>query len=184
MLRKTVLVSLLLALGACQESGIDLSARSGRHVVVGPNIPVAIVSLEGASDAVAPRFSAALASEAQLREISFVDSANAPRFKLRGYISAVADPQGTLVTWVWDVFDQPTRRAQRVSGSETIRRSDPANPWNSVDDAVLRRVAARSLEDIASFLVGTKDTDPPVATGKTSVPKNAQGSSQGSNTLE
>jgi hypothetical protein len=162
--RFLAILGLLCVLGGCQDSGLVLAAKGGKRIVVGPSVPVALESMEGAPEAIAPRFSAALASEAQAREIVFVDSANAPRFKLRGYLSAAPGAQGgTMVSWVWDVFDQRLKRAQRASGAESVARSDAANPWNVVDDALLKRVAARSLDEIASFLVGASTADTPMA---------------------
>ena len=169
-LRWGMAVSLVLGLAACQDSGLDLAANSGRKIVVGPAVPVAMESLEGLPLATSPRFSAALASEAQAREISFVDASGQPRFRLRGFLNAYATDGGTRVSWVWDVFDASRQRARRVDGSELVRRTE-TDPWNAVDDAALRRIAARSLDEVGSFLAeraadAPMAATPPVKAGK------------------
>lgn len=156
------LAGLALALSGCQDSGLDLAARSGKPVTVGAQTPVALDSMEGLPDAVSPRFSAALAREAQARELVFVDAAGGPRFRLRGYLNAYPSDGGTTLSWVWDVFDASLKRARRVAGTELLRRSD-ANPWNAVDDAALSRAAARSLDEVGGFLIERPRPEVPVA---------------------
>ena len=160
-LRWIFAAGLALGLAACQDSGLDLAAHGGRKIVVGPSVPVAMESLEGLPLAVSARFSAALASEAQAREIAFVDASGQPRFRLRGFLNAYPSDGGTKVAWVWDVFDARQQRARRVDGVEVLRRAD-TDPWNAVDDAVLRRIAARSLDEVGGFLVD-RSADAPMA---------------------
>jgi hypothetical protein len=65
----------------------------------------------------------------------------------------------TTVAWVWDVFDQSEQRVLRISGEETAKvRSRDA--WAAADDAMLRRIASTSVEQLAAFL-----TAPEVAPG-------------------
>ena len=176
LLRSLAVACLMLGTAACQDSGLDLSAKSGRRITVGPSVPVAIVSIEGAPQDVAPRFSAALAAEAQAREISFVDPEQAPRFRLRGYLTALPGEGGTAVAYVFDLFDQAQKRAQRVAGSETVKKTAP-DSWSTVDEAVLRRIAARSMEEIAVFLAGVARPEAPVAERGPQAPAGARASS-------
>lgn len=153
---------LLLGLGACQDSGLDLSSNAAKKIVVGEPVPVAVESLEGPPADLAPRFSAALATEAQSRGIVFTDADKAPRFRLRGYLSAAPGEGGTSVAYVFDLFDQGKRRAQRISGSEIVKKSAP-EAWQVVDEAVLRRIAARGMNEVAGFLSERPAEGPPVA---------------------
>ena len=161
-LRFLACCALVLGLAACQDSGLDLSAKSSRRVMVGPSVPVAIESLDGPPLEVAPRVSAALAAEAQAREIVFVDADKAPRFRLRGYFSAAPGDGGTVISYVFDLFDQGQKRAQRVSGMETIKRT-AADPGSAVDDAGLKRIVARGMDDLAAFLAAVARPETPVA---------------------
>lgn len=150
-------ISVLLA--GCQDSSLDLAAAPTRKVVVGPTVPVAVESLEGLPASVSPRFSAALASEAQAREISFVDATGNPRYKLRGYLNAYAAEGGNRLAWVWDVFDAKRQRARRVEGVEVLKGSG-GDPWTGVDDAILRRAAARSLDEVGGYLADRANEQP------------------------
>lgn len=177
LMRVFCVAGLVLGLAACQDSGLDLSAKSGRRVVVGPSVPVAIESIEGTPQEVAPRFSAAMAAEAQAREVSFVDADQAPRFRLRGYLTAAPGDGGTVVSFVWDLFDQGQKRAQRVAGSEIIKRT-AAESWSAVDDPALKRVASRSMDAIAEFLVGVARPEAPVAGRQGQAPAEARAASE------
>ena len=149
-------------LAGCQDSGIDLSARSGPRITVGASLPVSVQQIDGLPEGMGPRFSAALAAEAQLRDIVFVDATQSPRFKIKGYVNAYQAEGGTAVSWVWDVFDTRHSRAQRVSGQQPLGKS-ASEPWSAVDDTVLRFVAARSLDGIGGFLVGNRSSTGPAS---------------------
>lgn len=158
-LAATALVTML---GACQDSTLDLAAGPTRKISVGPSVPVAVESLEGLPEAIAPRFSAALASEAQARDITIVDAAGAPRYKLRGYLNAYAADGGNRLAWVFDVFDAKLQRARRAEGSEPLR-GNAATPWSLVDDATIRRAAARSLDEVGGYLADRAQEAPVAA---------------------
>lgn len=153
----TFLALLAAMLSGCQDAGLDLSANASR-VVVGAQTPVAIDSLDGLPDSVAPRFSAALASAAQARDIRFVDAAGGPRFRLRGYLSAYPAEGGTALAWVWDVYDSTLKRARRVSGQHPVRAAG-TDPWGGIDESALRIAAARSLDEIGRFLIDSGRPD-------------------------
>jgi hypothetical protein len=161
-MRIAMVMASLLALAGCQDSGLDLSAQSAPRVTVGASLPVTVQQIDGLPQELSPRFSAALASEAQAREIVFVDASQSPRFKIRGYLNAHQGEGGVTATWVWDVFDTRHNRAQRISGQQPLGRS-ASDPWSVVDDTVLRFVAARSLDGIGGFLVENRGSAAPVA---------------------
>ena len=80
-------------------------------------------------------------------------------YRVRGYLAVKITKRQTTVSWVWDVFDQEENRALRISGEETakVRHRDA---WAAADDAMLRRIARTSMEQLAVFL-----TSPEVAPG-------------------
>ncbi|MCA0425578.1 MAG: hypothetical protein LCH61_20095 [Proteobacteria bacterium] len=162
--RKLIIaVALCAALGACQDSTLDLASAPQRRISVGPTVPVAVESLQGMPESVAPRFSAALASEAQARDIAIVDAAGAPRYKLRGYFNAYTAEGGNRLAWVFDVFDSRLQRARRAEGSEPLRGS-ATDPWSLVDDTAIRRAAARSLDEVGGYLADQASVPAPAAT--------------------
>lgn len=159
---------LFLALGACNDAAVDLSAS--RSAIRAPGIPVALLSLDGPPASVSARLVGALGSAARQREISVVAGAANPRYQVRGYLSATGGENATTdVTWVWDIFDQSRQRAQRVSGGETLRRAAP-DPWDTLDEAVLQRLAARSMDEIAGFLAASPEAIPVAAAPAAAAP--------------
>ena len=151
--RGFVVVSLLaaaLGLTGC----IDTLEGSQRRQVNAPGVPVALVSVEGAPDAVVTRFQSALAGEAQRREIGLVQGSEAPRYKMKGYLSAYETEGGTALAWVWDMYDTTEKRAKRLDGAQIVKR-EGAEPWAVVDDAALQRAAANGMNEVAAYLTGS-----------------------------
>ena len=128
-----------------------LEPSSRKPQVNAPGVPVALVSLDGAPEAIVGRFQAALSTEATRREISLVQGSETPRYKLKGYLSAYDVEGGTALAWVWDMYDSAERRAKRVDGAQLVKRNG-AEPWSVVDDAVLQVAAASSMNEVASYL--------------------------------
>jgi len=76
-------------------------------------------------------------------------------YRVRGYLAAAVAKHQTKISWVWDVFDQDEHRAVRISGEETakVRHKDA---WTAADDAMLRRIAQSSMEQLAAFLTSSE----------------------------
>jgi hypothetical protein len=153
-----------LALGGCQDVGFEASVPSR----MAPGIPIAIEAIEGPPDAVQSAFTAAFAQAAANHQVTVVDNGQAPRFRLKGYLTADTAQNGkTTLTYVWDVFDATNRRAQRVTGVEETA-GDPSDPWSRVDDKTLQRVAGKSMDGIADFLADAGTGAPSTMTAKLS----------------
>ncbi len=101
-----------------------------------------------------------LNDEAQSRRLAVLSRETASAYRVRGYLAAkVADGQ-TTISWVWDVFDRDERRTLRINGEEVVKKSGKAaDAWNVVDDAMSRRIASASMEQLGAFLTAP-DTVP------------------------
>jgi len=100
-----------------------------------------------------------LNEEAQSRRLAVISREQTSAYRVRGYLAVKVTKKQTTVAWVWDVFDQSEQRVLRISGEETAKvRSRDA--WAAADDAMLRRIASTSVEQLAAFL-----TAPEVAPG-------------------
>jgi hypothetical protein len=143
-------------LASCQTAG----APAGRAI--------AFESIEGAPAEVRTALAGELASAASARKVELVGAGKEARWRIRGYLKAEpAAGGGTALTFVWDVFDADRRRARRVAGSAPIaaaaaegsgksarggaRKSDE-NLWDGLDKEALARLAAKSMDEIATFL--------------------------------
>ena len=110
-----------------------------------------------------------LNDEAQARRLAVISREQPSAYRVRGYLAAKVAKHQTTITWVWDIFDPSEQRALRISGDETakVRHKDA---WAAADDAMLRRIANTSMEQLAAFL-----TSPEVAPGAAPGPVQALG---------
>ncbi|HEX5211432.1 MAG TPA: hypothetical protein VFW22_06845 [Pseudolabrys sp.] len=101
----------------------------------------------------------ALNAEAQTRRLAVMSRESPSAYRVRGYLSASVAKRQTTISWVWDVFDGDGHRALRIAGAETTKERH-RSAWSAADDAMLRRIASNSMDQLAAFL-----TSPEVAPG-------------------
>ena len=106
-----------------------------------------------------PQLVQALNNEAQTRRLAVMSRESPSAYRVRGYLAAKVVQAQTTISWVWDVFDRDEQRALRISGEETANRiGRHRDAWTAADDAMLRRIARSSMDQLAAFL-----TSPEVA---------------------
>lgn len=139
------LLAVAAALGACNPDNRGLSAAQPRGATV------AFESLDGLPPSQFRQLVKNLNDEAQSRRLAVISREQPSAYRVRGYLAAAVAKQQTTISWVWDVFDQDEHRALRITGEETakVRHKDA---WVAADDAVLRRIAQSSMEQLAAFL--------------------------------
>jgi hypothetical protein len=98
-----------------------------------------------------------LNDEAQTRKLAVMSRETPSAYRVRGYLAAKVEQKRTTISWVWDVFDQDENRTLRISGEETVNGRH-RDAWSAADDDMLRRIASRSMDQLAAFL-----TSPDVA---------------------
>jgi hypothetical protein len=142
-----------LALAGCNPDNKGLSAAQPRGATV------AFDSLDGLPPGQFQKLVGNLNEEAQSRRLAVISREQTSAYRVRGYLAVKVTKRQTTVAWVWDVFDQNEQRVLRISGEETakVRNRDA---WAAADDAMLRRIAGTSMEQLAAFL-----TAPEVAPG-------------------
>jgi len=118
---------------------------------------VAFESIDGPPPAKFKKLVQNLNDEAQSRQLAVISRESPSVYRVRGYIAAKAVNGQTTISWVWDVFDGDERRALRITGEETPKGRH-RDAWTAADDAMLRRIARSSVEELATFL-----TSPEVA---------------------
>ena len=132
-----------LALAACQ-TGNDASLAAGAT----RGASVAFESIDGLPQDRFHTLVQDLNGEAQLRRVAVLSREQPSAYRVRGYFSAAVERGRTTISWVWDVFDREERRATRISGSEKVKSG---KAWDA-DDAMLKRIASTSVEQLAAFL--------------------------------
>ncbi len=151
--RAAVLAAASLALAGCLETTMRGTP---------PDIPVSLESLDGPPDAMRNRLAALMASEASQRQLRLVAAGSPARYRLRGHLATAPT---TGITYVWDVYDEAARRAQRITGDSPARVGALSDPWTGIDEAALQALARRSLDGIAVFLVQSQASPPEEAAG-------------------
>jgi hypothetical protein len=135
-----------LALAACTEGNVQrLSIAQPRGATV------AFDSIEGPPPAQFHALVQDLNDEAQTRGLAVISRDSPSAYRVRGYLAAEADKGRTTISWVWDVFDNNQVRSLRISGAETVKGA-PSNGWQAADEAMLRRIAQNSMDQLAAFL--------------------------------
>ena len=140
-----------LALAGCTHDGQPNLAGQPRGATV------AFESIDGPPAAQFHTLVQNLNDEAQIRRLAVLSRETPSAYRVRGYLAAKVVKGQTTISWVWDVFDREERRALRISGEETAKGRH-RDAWTAADDAMLRRIARASVEQLAAFL-----TSPEVA---------------------
>lgn len=151
-----------------------------------------IVSIVGAPDNVGTTLLTQMQASATARNLPLTAGpAVTGGRNISGYLSAVTEPDGTTLSYVWDVFDAGGSRIHRVEGSEKSTER-PSDPWIAANEEVLGRVAETSTAALATWLIANGQneaapaqtapaistpgaTETPPATGTTVPPANQSG---------
>jgi len=127
-----------------------------------PNATITFESIDGPPPEVARKLVASLNDEAAARQIAVVPRQATATYRVRGYVTALADRDKTAFAWVWDIYDTDKRRALRITGEEpgaarhgpTARTRDALtrDAWTAADEQVLGGISRAGMERIATFL--------------------------------
>ncbi len=145
--RFRVLVPLFaaLALAGCAANA-DIT---GSLPYTGPRT-VAFESIDGPPRPLFDKVVAALAAEAEKRDLPVVSQSGPAAYRIRAYLAASTEKKKkqASITWAWDVFDERSKRAFRLSGEESVGRA-VKDVWSQCDDATLARIASRGFDALA-----------------------------------
>ena len=120
--------------------------------VSGSTLRMEFAPVVGATLAAATPLSRRLSQLAAERGIEIVSGAAAPRdYLVKGYLSAIADGDATIVIFVWDVVDATGTRLHRIQGQERVAARAGADPWLSVPNATMEQIAARTITEIQTW---------------------------------
>ena len=147
--RLGAMLAVTAVLAGCNPDKHDLSAAQPRGATV------AFDSLDGLPPNQFRQLVKNLNDEAQSRRLAVISREQPSAYRVRGYLAATVAKQRTTISWVWDVFDQDEHRALRIAGEETakVRHKDA---WTAADDAMLRRIAQASMEQLGAFLTSAE----------------------------
>jgi hypothetical protein len=163
---------LLAALAAgCTTTNTSNAALTTAAPTSGPTL--AFDSIDGPPVAVFNRLVDSLTTEAQARQLSIASREGAANYRVRGYLAAQVVHGRTLVSWVWDVYDDDKFRVLRITGEEAAGRSG-SDPWAVADEATLRRIAKLSMDRLSNYLRNpAAPAEPDTATAVADAPEPA-----------
>ncbi|MDI4665741.1 hypothetical protein K9U40_15630 [Xanthobacter autotrophicus] len=139
-------LALCLALGACQTDGSGMASSGSRAL--------AFDTIDGPPPATFDKLVGQLTSEAQEQRVAVVSRGSSATYRVKGYLALHVEKGKASVAYAWDVYDQNRTRVARIAGEEPAGRlkGGVANGWAACDDAVLSRVANRSMASLAETL--------------------------------
>lgn len=125
---------------------------------------IAFEQIDGPPPQIFDRMVSVLDSESKLRSLAIVSREAPAAYRVRTYLSAQVVSGKGVIAWVFDVYDRNQQRALRLSGEEPVGRGG-RDPWNNVDDMVLRKIAQAGFSGLSNMLNGTPPADaaPPAA---------------------
>ena len=150
--------------GAIGLAGCTSDGQPSVSAVAPRGASVAFDSIDGPPPAQFHTLVQNLNDEAQTRRLAVMSRESPSAYRVRGYLAAKVAQGQTTISWVWDVFDGDEHRALRINGEETAKGRH-RDAWSVADDAMLRRIARASVEQLAAFL-----TSPEVAPNAPAAP--------------
>jgi hypothetical protein len=112
----------------------------------------AFTKITGAPGDLLTTLSTALNNEAKSRKITIVAEDDATAiYKVKGYVSAVGGPSGTLLVYVFDIFDNHGVRIHRLSGQERGGAAT-SDPWGGITNTTVAAAARHAIDDLAAWV--------------------------------
>jgi hypothetical protein len=97
-------------------------------------------------------FNDSIKSDAKARKLTVVpeDDPNVT-YKVKGYVSAVGGPTGTVLVYVFDVVDARGVRIHRISGQE-LGAGTTNDPWAGIKQPTVLVAAQHAIDDLAAWV--------------------------------
>ena len=119
---------------------------------LGPSNSVAFLPVTGAPQQAVTSLSRSLRESAVQYQLPVVPSnQTGARYQIKGYFTALSDGSGTLLVYVWDVFDASGKRLHRINGQERSNRNS-TDPWQSITESEYDAVASATVSDLHAWL--------------------------------
>jgi hypothetical protein len=114
---------------------------------------LAFESIDGPPRPVFDRVVNALRTEAEKRDLPVVSHTGPAAYRVRAYLAASSEKKKkqAAISWAWEVFDERSKRAFRISGEEPVGKAG-RDVWTQCDDATLARIAAKGFDALTERL--------------------------------
>ena len=136
-----------------------------------PSQPISLARIIGVPPNVSKQLTAKLKTAAGDKNVTVVPSKDkTSQYTLRGYIATSPDATNHKLSYIWDVTDKSGKRVHRITGEETVRAKPGGNPWSSIGDQTLTRIASSTMGNLATWLPTQSTAATPVAARPTPKP--------------
>lgn len=118
------------------------------------NVRFAFITVTGIPAEMRFSLEAALKKYAATRSlnIAVADDPTAT-YRVKGYLSAIGDQNGTLLVYTWDVFDSAGTPLHRIAGQQTARGM-ATDPWAGVEQTQIEDAARETIDKLADWVRG------------------------------
>jgi hypothetical protein len=146
--RLAVVVMLLLATlsAGCSTNNTSPTSSGGASAAT-----IAFEAIEGPPPELSQKLAQAFAEQARARQAIIVSREGLPHYRIHGQFTARSERGRTTIAWVWDVYDAQKRRALHITGEE-IAVPVGRDPWASLDDPTIGRIAQGGVDPLVTFL--------------------------------
>ncbi len=116
------------------------------------NVRFAFITLTGIPGQARFDLEKALKKYAATRNLNIVvgDDPTAT-YRIKGYLSAVGDENGTLLVYTWDVYDTGGRPLHRIAGQQTAKGA-AGDPWAGIEITQLDDAARETIDKLADWI--------------------------------
>ena len=106
----------------------------------------------GAPGNIADDLSRKIGSAARQENLTIVRRSDTKAtYRVTGYLNAVGDNTGTVLVYVYDIYDAANRRVHRVTGQESSGGS-AGDPWAGISGSALQNVATRTVDSLKTWI--------------------------------
>ena len=163
--RLSLIAATVLALAACNQAArpdlgppamrvAEVKTLGAAPVKGAENVRFAFITLTGMPAQMRFDLEAALKKYAATRNlnIAVADDPTAT-YRVKGYLSAIGDQNGTLLVYTWDVFDTAGTALHRIAGQQTAKGS-ATDPWVGVQQTQIDDAARETIDKLADWVRG------------------------------
>jgi hypothetical protein len=120
--------------------------------VRGDDAKFAFARITGAPGDLLTVLGEALKKEAKARKLTVVPEDDpSATYQIKGYVSAVGGPTGTLLVYVFDILDAHGVRIHRISGQQ-LGAGATSDPWGGIRESTMRIAAQHAVDDLAAWV--------------------------------
>lgn len=165
---------------ACSGGSLNnFFSGSGGGTVSNKLAPVSFSNIIGPPKAVGDQLTSQLISEARQKKIPVVTDTSQPStYKVQGYLAQSNERSSEKFSYILDVTDKSGKRVHRILGEEAVPAKAGAKPWSSINQAAMQRIAAKTANDLATWLPTQSGSTTAVASSGSSAPPPAARSSK------